>query len=390
MIDKVAVTDTVSSGDTIRFKVLVWNPGPGVADSVTLADTLPNGGLTWFEDPDNTDCAIASGILTCDFGDMMANDSAMVTVAAVTDAADCGTVPNVAHASAANDTTVTDTDSLVVQCPSVMIEKVALTDTVSAGDTIRFKINVWNAGPGTADSVTLTDTLPSGLTWFEDPDNTDCSIASGILTCDFGDLPAVDSPGDTAMVTVGAVTDAADCGTVTNTGWADAVNDTAVSDTDSLLVQCPDLSIQKTAEVDTIAAGDTAVFNITVSNDGPGDAYDVMLKDTLPNGVLTWSIVSETPNLGACSIGAGGAGEEILDCDIGTLLADSSFTVVVSSDTIPSSYLLPAGGGTPVAAIESAGRLPRRMIVHLARLRVPLPKGRLHAPVPTRPSHEAH
>jgi hypothetical protein len=82
-----------------------------------------------------------------------------------------------------------------------------------------------------------------------------------------------------------------------------------------------------------------------------------MLKDTLPNGVLTWSIVSETPNLGACSIGAGGAGEEILDCDIGTLLADSSFTVVVSSDTIPSSYLLPAGGGTPVAAIEIDGNL---------------------------------
>ncbi|HSM34935.1 MAG TPA: DUF11 domain-containing protein, partial [Longimicrobiales bacterium] len=209
----------------------------------------------------------------------------------------------------------------------------------------------------TADSVTLADTLPSGVTWIEDPDNTDCSIASGILTCDFGDMSPVAAPGDTAMVTVAGLTDAADCGTITNTGWADAANDTAVSDTDSLLVQCPDLSIQKSAQVDTIAVGDTAVFNITVSNDGPGDAYGVMLKDTLPNGVLSWSIVSETPNLSACSINAGGAGEEILDCNIGTLKADSSFTVVVSSDTIPTSYLLPAGGGTPVAAIEIDGNL---------------------------------
>ncbi|HSM34959.1 MAG TPA: DUF11 domain-containing protein, partial [Longimicrobiales bacterium] len=282
-IEKTAAADTVTAGDTITFTIDVWNNGPATATNVTLTDTLPNGGLSWFEDPDNTDCSIASGILTCSFGDLMADDTASVTVSAETDAADCGTVPNVAHADALNDTTVTDSDSLVVQCPSIMIDKEALTDTVSAGDTIKFKINVWNPGPGTADSVTLADTLPSGLTWVEDPDNTDCSIASGILTCDFGDMAPVAAPGDTAMVTVAALTDAADCGTVPNVAHADALNDTTVTDSDSLVVQCPSIMIDKVALTDTVSAGDTIKFKINVWNPGPGTADSVTLADTLPS-----------------------------------------------------------------------------------------------------------
>ena len=352
-ISKEVVTDSSSAGDTLRFKINVWNSGEGDAINVMLEDTLPSG-FTWTVD--HADCVIASDILACGFGDLMANDTAMVTISTPTDAADCGTVPNVAHADADNDFPVSAGDTATVICPNLMIEKVALTDTVTSGDSIKFKINVWNPGPGTASNVMLTDTLPNGgLSWVED--SSDCSIASGILTCDFGDLPAVDSPGDTAMVTIAAETDAADCGTVTNRAWADGDNGDPVNDVDSLVVQCPDLSIQKVALVDTVAVGDTAVFTITVSNDGPGDAYDVMLKDTLPNSGLTWSIHSETPDLSACSLGTIAGPLQELTCDIGTLLADSSFTVVVKTDTIPSDYLLPAGGGTPVAAIEIDGNL---------------------------------
>ncbi|MEN8376990.1 MAG: hypothetical protein ABFS34_16320, partial [Gemmatimonadota bacterium] len=246
MIDKEALTDTVSAGDTIKFKINVWNVGPGDADSVMLVDTLPNGGLSWFEvaDPGN-DCSIASDILTCDFGTLMADDTSMITVGAVTDADDCGTVPNKARASAANDTTVMDSDTLLVQCPDLNIEKIALTDTVMAGDTIRFKINVWNAGPGDADSVMLVDTLPNGgLSWFEVSDpGADCSIASDILTCDFGTLMA----NDTSMITVGAETDTDDCGVHPNKAWASAANDTTemASDT-ALVIACGNASLEPT------------------------------------------------------------------------------------------------------------------------------------------------
>jgi uncharacterized repeat protein (TIGR01451 family) len=191
-ISKEVVTDSITSGDTLEFKINVWNEGPGDAVNVTLEDTLPNGGLAWFEvaDPTNT-CTIGLGaaseeILACNFGTLMPDDTAMITVGAVTSADDCGQVPNLAHAIGGGETSAPDTitagDTATVLCPSIMIDKVAVTDTVSSGDTIRFKVLVWNPGPGVADSVTLADTLPNGgLTWCEDPDNTDCAIASGIL-----------------------------------------------------------------------------------------------------------------------------------------------------------------------------------------------------------------
>jgi uncharacterized repeat protein (TIGR01451 family) len=270
-ISKEVVTDSITSVDTLEFKINVWNEGPGDAVNVTLEDTLPNGGLTWFEvaDPTNT-CTIGLGaaseeILACNFGTLMPDDTAMITVGAETSADDCGQVPNLAHAIGGGETSAPDTitagDTATVLCPSIMIDKVAVTDTVSSGDTIRFKVLVWNPGPGVADSVTLADTLPTGgLTWFEDPDNTDCAIASGILTCDFGDMMANDS----AMVTVAAVTDAADCGTVPNVAHASAANDTTVTDSDSLVVQCPSIMIDKVAVTDNVTAGGTITFKIYV------------------------------------------------------------------------------------------------------------------------------
>ncbi|HSM37219.1 MAG TPA: DUF11 domain-containing protein, partial [Longimicrobiales bacterium] len=175
-ISKTVVTDSISAGDTLEFKISVWNEGPGDALNVMLEDTLPDG-LAWFEvaDPANA-CTIAGAaadtILACSFGTLMPDDTVMITVGAETTAADCGTVPNVAHAIGGGETSAPDTvtagDTATVLCPGIMIDKEAVTDTVSAGDTIKFEINVWNPGPGTADSVTLADTLPSGLTWVED------------------------------------------------------------------------------------------------------------------------------------------------------------------------------------------------------------------------------
>jgi uncharacterized repeat protein (TIGR01451 family) len=322
-IEKTAAEDTVTAGDTITFTIDVWNNGPGTAVNVTLTDTLPNGGLSWFEDPDNTDCSIAAGILSCSFGDLAEDDTASVTISAETDAADCGTVLNRAWADADNsDNPVNDTADVVVQCPDIDIEKTAAADTVSAGDTITFTIDVWNNGPGTATNVTLTDTLPNGgLSWFEDPDNTDCSIAAGILTCSFGDL----MPDDTASVTVSAETDAADCGTVTNRAWADADNDDPVNDTADVVVECPDIDIEKTAAADTVTAGDTITFTIDVWNNGPGTAKNVTLTDTLPNGGLTWF---EDPDNADCMIAGG-----ILTCDFGDLMPDDTASVTISAET---------------------------------------------------------
>ena len=75
-------------------------------------------------------------------------------------------------------------------------------------------------------------------------------------------------------------------------------------------VPVPNLSIVKEPDAgdpgspaSVINPGDDAFFEITVSNAATGGpALGVVLTDTLPED-LTWSVVSETPNLSVCSIG---------------------------------------------------------------------------------------
>ena len=46
-----------------------------------------------------------------------------------------------------------------------------------------------------------------------------------------------------------------------------------------------DVEIEKVADVTTPAPGDTVIYTITVTNNGPGDATNVVVTDTLPAGV---------------------------------------------------------------------------------------------------------
>ncbi len=98
---------------------------------------------------------------------------------APTTAANCRVVPNSATASAGNDGSDTDSAQVTVLCPDVTVVKTAVESPVNAGDPIAFDITVSNAGPGVAKSVTLTDTLPAGITWSDD--SAACAIADGVL-----------------------------------------------------------------------------------------------------------------------------------------------------------------------------------------------------------------
>ena len=158
--------------------------------------------------------------------------------------------------------------------------------TVSAGGRVGFLLTVANAGPGRATGVTLRDTLPSsaGLAWSIDGGTGagQCAIAGGVLSCDFGTLAS----GASRTVHISSPTTAATCGTIDNTAIVDPSNDDPVSGSGTVVVQCPDLSVVKTADAGSVSAGSPIGFSITVSNAGPGTASGVTLNDTLP--VRAW------------------------------------------------------------------------------------------------------
>jgi len=228
------------------------------------------------------------------------------------------------------------------ECVQVHGAGIAITKTanpegpVSAGDDIGFDITVTSVGDGTAVNVVATDELPGDGWTIGDPtgDTTGvaCTFDAGILTCTDASMAS----GDSFKVHVSRSTTSADCGTVENTASVSAENDGTDKATASVDVVCPDIAVVKSAETGVIRVGQDAVFTITVSNVGAGDARDVVVTDDLPGG-LDWSVDNAD-----CSI-AGAT----LTCNLGDLAAGSDPVVIT----------LTANTDTPASETDDCGLL---------------------------------
>ncbi len=319
-VTKTADDSPISAGEKAAFTITVENIGEGVAYDVTLNDPLPTG-VTWTEDSD--DCSIAGGILSCSFGDLDPAAVRTIHVSGDTTAASCGALVNTATAAADNEgsdvlANNTDGDTVQVDCADVSITKTAVDGEVNATDQIAFDIVVTNGGDGTAFNVAVNDPLPvvAGVTWSIDAANSSAgwSISNGSLV--YG--PATLASGASVHVRITSPTTAASCGDIDNTAHVtfDGGEDQAG---DSIVVDCPDVVIEKTADDSPILAGQVASFTISAWNEGTGTAYDVVITDQLPAGI-DWTADNE-----ACDIAQG-----VLTCNVGTLApTDEPFTVTV-------------------------------------------------------------
>jgi uncharacterized repeat protein (TIGR01451 family) len=213
--------------------------------------------------------------------------------------------------------------------------KTADSAIVNAGDQIGFTITVSNSGQGPAQNVTVSDVLPTGggVNWSESPDNPNCSIAGNpqTLSCTIATLAA----GASQSVHVVSGTTFASCATYNNTASAQATSSPPVTASASTTVQCPALSITKTADAATVSAGTNIGFTITVTNSsavGTGTAKSVTLSDALPTGSgINWT---ESPDSSSCSI----AGTpQSLSCNFGDLAPGASASVHVTSPTTAAS-----------------------------------------------------
>jgi uncharacterized repeat protein (TIGR01451 family) len=329
-ITKTADASSVSAGQNIGFTITVNNAGPGTAKSVTLSDALPTGpGISWSISPANGACNIANNTLSCAFGDLVSGASASVHVTSGTAFASCGTYPNTASAEATNNPTVQASASTSVQCPGLQITKTADAQSVSAGDPIGFTIKVSNTGAGTATGVTLDDPLPAGagVSWSINPAVQGCSISGSpqSLSCALGDL----APGASATVHVTSATANVSCGAYPNTATAQATNHAAVQASASTTVNCPNLTIQKTADAPLVDSGNNIGFTITVSNTGAGVAKSATLNDPLPTGAgIAWSINPAYGGQGTCGISA-----NTLSCAFGDLAPQASVSIHITSGT---------------------------------------------------------
>jgi uncharacterized repeat protein (TIGR01451 family) len=232
---------------------------------------------------------------------MASGATVSVHVTSPTAFASCGNYPNVATLSATNAPSLSANASTTVQCPNLSLTKTADAATVNAGDQIGFTITAQNAGPGIADSVTLSDPLPSGsgVSWSMSPDNGACTITGTpqVLNCSFGNMAS----GATQTVHLVSATSFASCKDYPNTASLSATNAPSLTASASITVQCPNSTLTKGerdlgpngttntsgAFVTTISnaiSGDVLEYQLVYTNSGDGAASNVTVTDVVPNG----------------------------------------------------------------------------------------------------------
>ncbi len=177
----------------------------------------------------------------------------------------------------------------VTQVADLQVAK-AHTGNFRQGQTgAQYTITVSNTGPGqTTGVVTVTDTLPAGLTatgmggsgWT-------CNL--GTFTCTRSDVLAAGSPYPAITLTVnvaaGAATSVTNNAAVSGGGEINTANNSALDVT--TVDQAADLQVSKSHTGNFTQGQAGATYTIVVSNTGPGPTAGlVTVTDTLPAGLV--------------------------------------------------------------------------------------------------------
>ncbi|MFG3410025.1 hypothetical protein [Streptomyces sp. NPDC048142] len=308
----VAQTEPAVPGEEFAYTVTVTNKGLSDARNVKATDTLPRL-LNYVSSAD--ECTESQQKVTCGPDPVLAPGASVSWTFKVqldpSYTGDGKDLPNTA--TAGSDTPDPDTRNNTsdqvyprVDTPEadLRIDKTTVTDTpVSPGETFQYAVRVTNDGPSRAESVSVSDTLPTPLSFVSPADG--CTALGQRVSC--GTLPTLDSGASrTWIFTVkldsgytGDGSDIQNIATVTSeTDDPDETNNTskpAGPPGDKVNPPTADLSVTKEPVGDTPPVpGKEFQYHITVSNDGPSaDAHSVTLTDRLPKE-LTY--VSSTPS----------------------------------------------------------------------------------------------
>ncbi len=344
-ISKSDAPDAVAQGGLLTYTLQVDNNGIGNATNVTVVDVL-DADTTYVSDTASGGCVEApAGTLTCDLGGILAGGSTSFTITvSVSGAAPVGGTLQVSpcdtsedlcnNASVTSDLTdanpadnSTDEPTDVVPGADVSIDKTDLADPVVAGTNLTYTVTVTNAGPSVAANVVVTDVLDASTTYVSD--TAGCVEApAGTLTCNLGALAvgatsfdvtvAVDLAAPTAGTLSVSPCDGSEdlCNDVSVTSDEpdpDLTNNTADEPTNVLAPTTSDLQIVKGDTIEPVQQGGLTTYQIAVLNNGPDDATNVVITDTLdPDQIFQGSSVfcTEAPvGTITCDIGDLASGE---------------------------------------------------------------------------------
>ena len=247
-------------GDTVTYTVVVTNNGVVDAKQVVVRDTLDKGlkfvkatGEYTFDEDSRTVTWII---------DLAKGESQTFYVTAVAEA----------YGVLTNDVTVGDnTASADVVVPEINPDKTANITNPNFGDNVDYTVTVTNDGIRDANNVVIVDRLGEGLTFVSASDNGVWDPVKRTVTW-IVDL----AKGESKVFSVIAIV----------SGYGNVTNSLVVGNkTASVNVTVPEIIPDKTANITNPNFGDNVTYTVTVTNDGIGDAKDVVVRDILGEGL---------------------------------------------------------------------------------------------------------
>ena len=300
-IAKIAVLPNVLAGDTDSVLIGVLNNGQtATASDLVVTDTIPAGftalAATWENDATSGSCVITTSI-SCPIGALGPASTAIITVVGVTDPdlADGSILTDTAEATSTGTNSPTAQATITVGASADLYLRKQSVGNATAGQPLDYTVVVENIGPSTAHSTTVSDALPTDVTVIALPQS--CTVTNQTMTCALGDL----EPGD--IVTISYTVDVPLAGgTLINTATATSTTpttdpSTATDTTTNVVVPVAELEATKTASTDRAKIGDTITYTVTVTNNGPGDAGNVVVIEDNAVGAVTF--VSSSPSTGS-------------------------------------------------------------------------------------------
>ena len=354
----------VTAGQNITYTQSVTNAGPATANAPVFTETLPaNTTAVSLTGPAGWTCVFAT--LTCtDTTAMSASTTANFTFVVTV------------NGSVTLGTTISQTDSVssttsdpnggnnsvtanvqVGTSADLSVTNSASPNPVQASNNITYTQVVNNAGPSTATSVTLTETLPANTAAVSltGPAGWSCNV--GTLTCTNPSLAPSSPATITYVVSVNSGTAAGtainETATVSSTvsDPNSANNSATAADVVATATQA-DLVTTNSASPTSVAAGSNVIYTQTVTNNGPATGSGASFTETTPPNTTFQSITIASGWTCPTLPTVGGTGT--ITCNDGSALGIGSVNAATFTVTLQVNPQTPSGTSITDTATATA------------------------------------
>ena len=247
-------------GDNVTYTIVVSNDGAADAKNVVVKDILAPG----FKFIEANYGGVYDELTRTVTWIVDVNAKGHVDLTIKVTVEDYGVLTN-------NVTVGNKTSSVNITVPEIIPNKTADIENPNFGDEVTYTVNITNVGKSNAVNVAVRDVLGEGLKFVSATGNYTFDEVTRTVTW-IVDL----AKGESKVFSVIAIV----------SGYGNVTNSLVVGNkTTGVNVTVPEINPDKTVDNEIPNFGDNVTYTVTVTNDGIGDANNVVITDVLDKGL---------------------------------------------------------------------------------------------------------